>query len=717
MLEQNAPRFRFILGSEFGRRVLGTDPVGWDDMGLSLHRDPKHHGITTEYIMQLGFVQDGRVYLRQVFAQRGVRAVVTLTIEQYDPNLFQWRRYYQGRLDFLSRSETDLEFRCNVVQDGFTQMFLNRDDTVVDAFGASSVSGAALPSKTPVSLQLHSQAIFKRYEAFYNPDPPQIASAFVMDDPSREQLIYFGFGQPQVDDFDVQEVYGGFVVGERPQAVPVYVTKEAGDFTIEFELFTQLRVLLTASSGSGDFDTVEGEYYFRINDEPPMVLGTFGDTRIAGNFFGQLDVPAKRITRYLEVGDRIYLYGRIYVHDISKNALGQYRFELQLQTNGGTFRMQALSQTPATSCQGLLAYEALDRVCQATTEQRVAFRSSFFGRTDSQPSYRQDGPGAGTFITGGFQVRGFPLSEKSMPLTWRGLFDSLATVYWLGSGQEETPEGPVVVVEPVPYFYPDRLVLDLSANPVSVVTSTEADEYYQGAELGYRKWQTQQVNGLQEPNTRREWSLPMPEAKGRYSAISPYVAAGYLLEDTRRDRYDATSTTDTSSDADTFLVCVLRGPLGWETERDQLFSQVSGVLAPDTLYNLRLSPARLLRRHGPLLRAGLVHQESQRLGFTYGEGNNALVTQLYTEVVPVAESASVPVDALPAPLWRPEKDVFTTGVTREQLRGLLADPNGRIRYQTTQGERREGWILDFKHNAAEQQGEFTLRPATTLLPS
>jgi hypothetical protein len=716
MLEQNAPRFRYIFTSEFGRRVLQADPKGWEELGVHLHRDPKTHGTTLAYLTQAAFIADGRVYLSQAYAQRGIEADVLLTIEQYDPNTFAWQFYTDGQVDFLSRVETAGEFRCNIVQQDFTQKFLNRDDTAVDAFGADSLSGVALPAKQPLTLPLHSQATFKRYVADYLPgDPRPVGTNFVFDYESRFQLIYFGFGQPQVDDFGVQEVVGGPIVGRQDEAVPIYRATEEGEFTIDFATYTQLKIKRTASSGQGDFDKVNGEYHFRINDEPPTVLAVFGRGGIGDDFFDTIDV-AHRVSRRLNIGDRIYLYGWLFIDEVTTNILGQINFQIDVQNNGGHFHMQALTRTLPTDCQGLLAYEALERVCQAATDERVAFRSAFFGRTDTQPAYRGDGPGAGTFISGGFQVRGFPLSVKPMTLTWRGLYDSLAGAYWLGSGVEQRPEGKVVVVEPVPYFYPDTLTLDLSATPVEVTSTTEGEDFYNGAELGYRKWQTEAVNGLQEPNSRREWALPLAAVKNTYSVLLPYSAAGFYLETTRRQRYDATATTDQSSDADNFLICVLRGPAGWQTERDQLYERVDGALSPDSLYNLRLTPARLLRRHGPALRAGLLHQSRGTVRFTVGEGNNELVTQLRGEAGPVAEAAPVPVEALGAALWRPERDEFTTRISREQVRQLLQAPTGRIRYHTAAGERREGWIMDFKHTASRNEGTFTLRPALTLLP-
>jgi hypothetical protein len=82
----NSPRFRFTLNSNLlGPLVLSTDPVGWDRIGVSLHRDTLRHGLTTEYSAELGFVKQGRAYLMRAYDAAGIEADVRLRVEQLDP--------------------------------------------------------------------------------------------------------------------------------------------------------------------------------------------------------------------------------------------------------------------------------------------------------------------------------------------------------------------------------------------------------------------------------------------------------------------------------------------------------------------------------------------------------------------------------------------------------------------------------------------------------
>lgn len=730
MQTQNQLLLRFtLLSALFGPLVLQHDPLGWEDVGAQLHRDPKLHGLTTEYTVELGFVKEGKHYLSQAYEVAGIEAEVQLLIEVYNAGDHLFYTYYQGRVDFTGRSETATEFRCQVEKTGFTQKFLNRADTTVDLFGRESVGGTALPALEPVEVELHSKAIYKRYD---NTTPTPALPGFpdyVTDGESRFKVMYFGFGNPQTDDFGVQEVGGGTVTvptGNNSPEVPIYPTTERGLF--EFDINLLARLTINRTDGQGDFDSAEGQVYFRINQEPPRQLYAFQDRNIAGQYNRQITARYQG-SRTLEIGDEVYFYGRLHVYDISGNVLGSYNFPVTVQVQPGSyFRMTAQTQTDPTMCTGVLAYEALERVAQATTDELVAFRSDFFGRTDTAPVYAVDGRGALTYVTGGFQVRGFPLAEKSLFATWDGLYGALSDAYWLGTGTERLPSGEEVVrVEHAGYFYSDTVALELAAPVASHLPDGEgtltsnlvvrelADRYFIKTETGYRKWQQQQVNGLDEFNTRREWSLPLTQVQGTYSAVGEYITAGFYIESVRRNRYDSTSTTDTSSDNDNFLICLLRdADAGFVTERNQAFAELSGVFSPDTVYNARLSPARVLRNHAPVLAAGLLQQQAKRLAFRFGEGNNAVVSRLASEAAAVVESADIPVPALGEPLWRNQSYSFTAPCSWQQALQVLENSRGRVRFTTERGQRCEGWILDFKHTLSAQQADFTLLRCHTL---
>lgn len=747
MLATNAPEFRFILFSaELGRLVLEVDPIGWDALGLNLHRDRARHGMASEFTVQLGFVLAGRAYLLRLLALRGIEAACTLRIEELDGDAFAWEEYYTGRVNFTGREITDTEFRVNIEQQGFAQRFLGRLDTQVDLFKNETVAGLALPALAPTTVRLHSRAIAKRYVATMPTPALASASNFVTDGESRAQVLYFGFGPPQIDDFNLGLLPGGPVTnptGVDRAEVALRTTDDKGTYHLAVDLRSTLVCKLTASSGQGDFDKVSGGIYYHFNDEPETLLLRFADSGIVGDYYKELNTRLE-VTRELGIGDKIYFYGKAHVDGVSGNVLGNYRFELYVKVNpGSSFTLEALTRTQDTECPGVLIYEALERVAQAISDEPDALYSEYFGRTDTVPAYAQDGAGSGQLVTGGFQVRGFPLPSdivfvlagqtdprKTLSASWQDLFGAQHVLHYLGWGLERRPDGHQVVrCEPVAHFYQDIVVLDLSEFPLPATlpdsegslvanlrTTPQADASYNQVEIGYQKWQTGSTNGLDEFNAKRQWTTPLTQVSATYSADTSYITSGFYLENTRRNRYDATATTDTGADNDNFLVALLRSGAGWQTERNQRCARLEGLLSPESVYNVRYSPARVLRRHGAALAGGLTHQATQDLRFAFGEGNNALLSQLDEETEPVIEGAPVPVEQLGLPLWGEDRYQLTAPVSRAQLRRVLANPYGRVRFVTAAGQRREGWLLEFKHTAATGLADLELVGCATLLP-
>lgn len=739
LASSNSPRFRFTLQSDLlGARVLQTDPIGWDEVGISLHRDTIRHGLTTQYSVELGFVKDGRAYLQRMYEAAGIEADVRLIIEQYDPNAFRWKPYYRGRVNLITRELTDLEFRANIENEDFTQRFLNRGTVPVDLLGNRSVSGSAGSTAPLTTVELHSRQVVKRYEASQT-GTSTLESGFMYgdeDDASREQVLYFGFDTPKANEFGLGAVNGGFVAGDAFTAVPIYTAKENGTFDVDLALYLKIHAGVDAGQ---DFEKVDAKCHFRINGDPTTATRLQPDisVRAVRTYDGTIQVAPRTFTVNLTVGDQVFLYATYWVHEVGGVSTGiRYRATITATMQPGSyFKMRAQTSTPATPCVGLLVYEALDRLCQALTDEPDAFRSTYFGRTDTRQPQPFDGPGALTMLTSGFQLRGFPLpsapppvapakdTRKSLYATWQDLYGALSAAHWLGYGLETNEQGkPVVRVEPAPYFYPTRVALDLTletpdrpALTFSVTSKELPDRYYQSVEFGYEAWQAEQVNGLDEANTKRKWTTPLTQVDSTYSQVSKYATSAQLLELTRRQRYVDSDSLDSRSDNNNFLVCLLRRlGGGFETERNQFFAKLDGVLDPASIYNARRTPARNLRRHGAAIRAGLEALPSGYVRFAFGEGNNELVSQLATEAVPVAEKGDIRVSELEAPLWRPYSDSFTAPLTRQQLQTLLADPLGRIRYYNTRRQLREGWILDFKHDGKEQKASFTLLPCVTL---
>jgi hypothetical protein len=351
------------------------------------------------------------------------------------------------------------------------------------------------------------------------------------------------------------------------------------------------------------------------------------------------------------------------------------------------------------------------------------FRSNFFGRRDR--GYDVDGPGAHTLLTGGFQVRGFPLLTAPAPTTpgltdlrktlfasWDELFNSAAAVWGLGCGPEWEGDRLVYRVEPLDYWYSKDVVLDLTgAGVLTDTVKVSEGRLYQTVEVGCEQWQAEAANGLDEVNSKRQYTTPLTVTSNAYRALSKYSTSGSLLETTRRNRFDATATTDTSQDATNFFVCLWPLGAGYETERLQRVVRIDGVLSPATVYNVALSPARVARTHAAAFGAGRPPAAPLGLRYQSGEGNVTARSQLVTEAALVVENADVVPADLPAPLWRPEQaELKAIPLNRTQLRALLGFPTGRVRYRSSsvQGQVREGWVLDAGHQAEAETADFTL---------
>lgn len=730
---QNSIRYRFTGSSDLlGRRVFKHDPIGWESIAATLRRDSRRHGTTVDFITDLNFVKDGRAYLLRAYQAAGVQANVSILIEQWEPNEFRWLPYYSGRVHFLEAEIGPTQMKVNLESESWLQKFLARESVKVDLFGGESASGYVGQTHAPITVQLHSRAVLQRYAASQK-GRVDVSAQMVgdEDDPSHEQLLYFGFDTPESNEIGLGAVAGGWVSGSAFSVVPIYTAPGNADLTIEFDLRAHIEA---HNFGQGpEFETVEGDAFLRVvragvAQAYPLVPA-FYSGNLGGDYVGDLLTGPQKYTFQLEKGDEVYLYARYFIHDIGGVPTSlRYRSTLTATfLPGAYFRMSAVTTTAATPAKGLLLYEACERLCQALTDERDVFRSDFLGRTDR--GYAVDGPGALTMVTGGFQVRGFPLLteprlndgstdlRKTLTANWREFFDSLAAVYGLGWGVEwainnKGKLAQVIRVEPISYWYSAEVVLDLTASGFLHDTlKVDQARHYQIVEMGYTTWQAEQVNGLDEFNTKRQWTTPVDVTDNKYSQLSQLATSGTLLEATRRNHFDATSTTDTGNDATTFLVCLLRdGSSGYITERAQMAIALQGVLSPNTVYNLRISPGRMLRRHGPVLQAGLQYQVRSQVRFTYGEGNSGMVSQLIGESAPITENSNLDVPGLGQALWRAEQIEFTAPIQREQVGPVMARPTGRVRYIGADRKTHEGWLLEFKHDPKAKTAAIILLP-------
>ncbi|MBG8553082.1 hypothetical protein [Hymenobacter guriensis] len=718
--------FTFQLTSDIlPAYTLEVEPIGWAGLTVVLARDPKYHGVTHELAGELTFVKKGGDYLRQVYEAKGVEGLVVLTAYLYNPNEFRREEVTHLRVDFTQYSVTERGVSIKLRQTGFTTKLLNRDKTEVDIFRNESVEGVALPPLGIARPTLYSQVFERNYYAktTYQALSPTVT---VFNGESRFYTLYFSFGSREsddfIDEFGIGQMANTAQVGTSP--APIFTATEDAVLTIEAQLFSQLTVLQEPGSAfpaKSKFHHVTGVYYLRVINKQGVLtfenqLSSFDKDGISEDFEQRVNFPINE-TLNLLIGDQLYLYAALHVDDIDENYLLQYSFDLYNAVNPGSFlRLRATTTTPETGATGLLVHEALERTVQAITDRPgPALYSDYFGRTDTTTPYQEDGPGSLRLVTGGFQLRNFPLAEKPLFVSFRDLYDSLDAIDCLGMGVERRNGLETVRIEPRAFFYQPAAGLQLQ-QVAGLSKRVHADLLYSSAEVGFQRWESDAPNGLDEPNSERTYALPLSQVSSTYTAKSPYATAGYLIEATRRQQYKDANTKEGGADNTKFLISLRREGGLLMPERNEAFATVVGVLAPGSTYNLRLTPGRMLRAHGPWLRAGLVHREDRKLQRGAGGGNSALVTRLLEEASQVAEAGDVPVLALNPPYVLPEVYEFTCKLTLSQLEILRRQSYAQVSFLDSQGNRKAGYLLRAEYKPQSGETSFTLlRAAAPVL--
>jgi hypothetical protein len=101
-----------------------------------------------------------------------------------------------------------------------------------------------------------------------------------------------------------------------------------------------------------------------------------------------------------------------------------------------------------------------------------------------------------------------------------------------------------------------------------------------------------------------------------------------------RQQYAATATDSYQNDDDGFLISVRRDGTGFLPEKNEPFESVANLISPQTAYNLRLSPFRMLLNWAIWLKGIFTYKSPvEKIKCTYVAQNGELTTDfLSTEL-------------------------------------------------------------------------------------
>ena len=343
------------------------------------------------------------------------------------------------------------------------------------------------------------------------------------------------------------------------------------------------------------------------------------------------------------------------------------------------------------------------------------------------------------------------------------IFKSLGNIFSLGLGIETDTYGVNYIrIEGLNYFFQnDTLILDLGSDVYGLEIKPLTTNNGNSIKTGYKKRPDNADYGYDSPMVETDFKVPVTRLKGELDYTVQATVDPYEIE-TARAEQNAKDQSSANSDNGTFLIHlsttyvtginiinpikanvdpqpVMYVPkvLGLSVQNtDPITAPYSvGLLFPDTMYNIALSPARNLLRNGSLLHSIFDGLDSLHLSFIkqyqmmFNQYQEDYVPQLYPSITTnigsgaVTEAADLAISNLgsswgiasptPNKLFRP----FLIKITTKQDVNLYSimntftsgtNPYGYIQF-TVDGNVYRGFIYDVEQKVGNQAATtFTL---------
>lgn len=701
-----AQQFKYVFVSNSGGTLaLKNDPIGWDDAKMILKRSRRSEGVILEVNFDYEFIKDGRKYIKNVFDQEGIEGDIAVQIFEFNRNTGRYEALTTQKIALADYKETETGVKVDIESAGFIQKFMNQNDVKVDLFDRRTFDGTLMPvqGEENTSILMHSLKIEQTFagksEAFFDDSGLNtIAASFNTGLPASL------FVQVSFENTTKDEINENFTIPSGISSIdPLedlrshFKFERAGDYSInalkvnfeidylEFNAFTPTG--LTANT------------YIQIGNDRQLVesedLGLpLSGSRININHSWET-VPF--VFFNVKAGDHCFVFTEI-VTDNSDTYWRSRRIETF--TNTSELEIEALTSFQSTTVRHKMMFEAFERIAQYMTNQEDVLRSDFYDRTDRGAA--QDGHL--NAVTDGNALR---LRSRKMAISWKELFESEAIKHNLSYGFETDPlTGAMVIrLEDRQYFYQRTEVLNLGE--VDFERTVARKKYFNVLQYGFKFQSREKPGTLEEFNTSREYNLPITQVEKTEKKISNFSSAGSEIETQRRLSFN--SDEDGDNDEKNFIIKVARdGMGGYIPEKAEDFDLVENLKDDENPYNLKYSPARLIRNWGAEIRSILEFQTDKFLTFVKGEANTDLRTQLTGETEIIDEGADIAVSDLDEPYFRPIEFEIETTLTRDQFLTLKDNPYGVIKFSDRFGNNYQGWLMECKADRANDKAEFVL---------
>lgn len=599
------PLFRFTLDNDIEGSLQISNPGGWNDAKIKLERNEKYHSLVEFYEQPLTFYGDngqhngGLDYINNIEETQGVDADIRMTVEIDFGDGYE--TLFVGVLDLSQLKEVDnYKSDIPVIREDAWSKFINRSGTPVDLQSSLDEDGNAVGVISPLEISLTSQKVNMEFLGYFQ----------------EEGFLYLTLGSEEYAQIDFSDVELGEIKTKynyplsHNTEVPaeLFSVQFSGDYDFDIKIVTARNV---TTGPYGDNTDVRPRTYLKINDDTPIELtrtdvGTNGvDGRTEHTYTG---------THSLLANDFITLY--------FFQAGGMNDFVVPAVPRESYFSLIGSTEYTDTQTESLLLHDVADSITKRISG--LAIKSDYMGGglVTSDITYAEDGCAYPFTVMKGLHIRQYSFADKPFALSFDDFWKGVDPIFCLGLGYENlgtSPDETVLRIENRAHFY------DSSQNSVNlsyinnIERSYANDRIFKKIEIGYQKWESENISGIDDPQTKHTYATSFKKIGEPLEAYSKFIAASYAIESTRRQALE--KSKDYRLDNDTFIIAVNTGVSPVVPELDENFVSVTGLNNADTRYNLRITPYWNFTNWVQYLSGSFRPLNSASWKFKSGEGN------------------------------------------------------------------------------------------------
>ena len=636
------------------RYDVTDDLKNWDDFELS-HKRPNYDGVVRSYSTSFEFVNNAFILLKKEYRSRYMEASASVIFSLRNNN-WEYDEVFRCALDFSTYSE-----------DGYVVSINAIDNTLSAIIKAKKSIQYEYPLVDLYTRNLKYDGLKFQYEAKY-----VSGGSSVEDDDELQYIQYHGQivdGGPAAISFPLYKLDNS----ELPKLdSPLVFTDEPfssdGSVRTFAEALSDIDIIINLSFSFYIVDdTNKGTTYAQIVLFVKRANGTLEQKMRTQNTEGNTPtVVDESINISLHTGDMIGMDLLLY------NTATPITMTWTTYLRNFSMAVNFKSQIKPVNIDVVSPIELLNKLLASMSETT----DTYYGIIDDYDPRMSLDRLSTVYIMAAESARGLP--KAKLYTSYKKYCD------WM---EAEFGYVPVISGNEVTFIHRDKLFTDTVVKELGkkindYELSVNDGLIYSSVKVGYDKQDYDSINGRDEFRFTNEFSTGLKLLDNTLSLISPYRADAYGIEFLVQKRGE--DTTDSNSDNDVFFVSCDQDGVNLKLYRPYSTAQLSGLLSPETMFNIQYSPRFMLEANKKYIGACI-----RLLKFASSDGNSDV------SIDGVRETDD---------LLIPER-LFTVGEVSIKTSDIdvPSDLTGLVRF-TNQSETITGYIKNLSLNIAKEKG-------------